>query len=121
MKHNRLALLLALIAGVLIALADAPFKTGSKTVADVDVPEAIGTNATTRFKTWVFFGMKSSRTNNTGTVYIQAVSTNDSSGYKLTTGGVVTFEDDRGRGWTEADWHLDVVTADDGVVWLAIP
>lgn len=121
MKHTILAILLALVAGVLIVMADEPFKTGSKTVSDAAVPEAIGTNATTRFKTWVFFGMKDSRTVNTGTVYIQSSTTNDAIGYRLTTGGVVTFEDERGRGWTAADWAIDVVTADDGVVWIAIP
>ncbi len=111
-------------AGLLIAVAQTTIvpvtQTLTKTVASADTPEQLTTNEIWGH-TIVFLGMKATRTNNTGTVYIQCTSSNSGAGIPLQPGGTVsiTVTYPPIRGVCATNFWIDVDTAGDGVVsWV---
>jgi len=88
----------------------------TKTVSATGTPEALGSGAV-RAHSITFFAMKAARTDNTGRVYIQVASGNDTAGAPLDPGDSVTFtangEDEY---FSDNQFYIDVETAGDGVV-----
>jgi hypothetical protein len=88
-----------------------------KTVTTNTVPEQL---TTTEYwgHTVTFLGMKATRTNNTGTVYVQWNSTNQGSGIPLLPGAVlsITMPDEKKKGICATNFYIDVETDGDGVV-----
>lgn len=126
LPHKKpLGIILALAAiGLLVAVAQTTIvpvtQTLTKTVASADTPEQLTTNQIWGH-TIVFVGMKATRTNNTGTVFIQCTSSNSGAGIPLSPGGTVsiTVSHPPIRGVCATNWWIDVETAGDGVVsWI---
>jgi hypothetical protein len=76
------------------------------------------TNAPTFVHKVTILGKKSARAANTGTVYIGPTSGNDTQPFEITTGAEVVLEAADGTLLNLADWYVDVVTNDDGVILI---
>lgn len=74
------------------------------------------TNATTLVRKVTILGKKSSRTANTGDVYIGPTSGNDTQAFKVAADGEAVMEAPPGTFINLSDWYVDVTTANDGVV-----
>lgn len=86
-----------------------------KTVASTSVPEALGAE-TVEFESVIFIGYKTSRTANTGRVWIQQTTTNDAPGVPIVSGGTASFTAPPGKAFTANSFYIDVENAGDGVV-----
>lgn len=64
-------------------------------------------------------GIKSSRTNNAGTVYVGTTATNDDQQFDVAPGVERTFEAPKGQLIDPYDIFIDIVTAGDGAWWYA--
>lgn len=86
-----------------------------KTVASAGTPEQIAATAIW-FKRATLTGNKAARTPNVGTVYYGSSATNDTQTGEILPGDVVQIIAPEGERRNLADYWIDVVTADDGVV-----
>jgi len=99
-------------------MAQQTFASIIKTVSATGTPEVLG-SVSTRFHSVAFQGLKAARTDNTGTVWIQPGSGNDTAAMKLEPGDVISFTADAPDDYFTADqFYIDVETAADGVVAL---
>jgi hypothetical protein len=97
-------------------MAQQQFGSITKTVSATGTPEALGDGGV-RAHSITFVGMKAARTENTGKVYIQPASGNDTAGLPLDPGDNVTFTADSPDDYfTDAQFYIDVETAGDGVI-----
>ena len=108
---------------VALAFAGAVFASDTvrvwiKTVADPDVPEVIGTVASS-FRTIAFIGQLDERTPNTGNVWIQRSNTNGAPGIKLEPGKMISISSSD-RSMDGGDFWIDVETAGDGVLIMTL-
>ena len=112
-----LAAAIAILGAIATAFGQQWSVSITKTVTTNSVPEQL---TTTEYwgHTVTFLGMKATRTNNTGTVYVQWNSTNQGSGIPLLPGATlsITMPDARKQGICLTNFWIDVETDGDGVV-----
>jgi hypothetical protein len=89
----------------------------TKTVSDVNVPEAL--TATETFFRWaVVIGKKAARTANADRVYLGVTSTNNEQAYEIKPKETITINAPPGQKMDFQNWYLDVETVGDGVIVL---
>lgn len=97
-------------------MAQATFNSIAKTVSATGTPEVLGSEGV-RFHSITFFGLKAARTDNTGRVWLQVASGNDTNAIPLDPGDSVTLTAKVQDDYHTADQiYIDVETAGDGVI-----
>ena len=100
----------------LIVYASNPGPTTlTATCSSIATPVQLGSGLV-HAHTFVFEGFKGNRTTNTGVVWIQTTSANDSPGVPLYPGERISFNSQ--RPYDDSDFWIDAENANDGVVVL---
>lgn len=103
------------LAAFSIAVADNGVSTIVKTVTTNTVPERLTTNAGT-FSRIVFHARASARSTNSGAVYLQWISTNDTAAIIISANGQYTLDAMNADMRQLTNIWVDVETSGDGVV-----
>lgn len=95
------------------------FVRGYKVPAATATPEAIAA-AGTYVTTVTIWGIKAARTNNTGSVWVDSLSTNDLQAIEVPSGTPVVFTAPPGKVIDLGELYVDSVTAADGVYYFGM-
>lgn len=115
----RISLLLVWLTVATAAVAQTPIAVGQFVVVNTDsTTPAILTNGTARAINITLIGRKANRTDNTGTVWVGFLATNDTQPIKVTSGAIIGITVPAGKAIMLASLYLDVETNGDGVMVL---